>query len=89
MTKYDITCDVEDFSKSMKEILFLVKNMKKTPWSKCANNYLLNCLNDKLNMLYALAENPVHWEHAKELCIDIGNFAMMIRDNIDKRKGYK
>jgi len=73
------------FSFKMVEKLF--KNRRKSHWSTVGCDYLLDRLIEELEEL-----KEARGGSADEIiseCADVGNFAMMIADNVCNREGWK
>lgn len=64
-----------------------VKNMSKPHWSTASNDELYNFMEDKMYELDGMiSDSKVDVDRQKKLCAHIGNFAMMIHDNLGGNK---
>lgn len=74
---------VFDFAEKM--VLKLEKNRHKQHWSVCDTIYLFDrLLQEVAELKEALERNSV--ENMVSECCDVANFAMMLADNLTKRK---
>ncbi len=63
------------------------KNMSKPHWCTTSNDKLYNFLEDKMYELDGMiSDSKVDVDRQKKLCADIGNYAMMILDNLGGNK---
>ena len=64
-----------------------VKNMSKPHWCTASNDELYNFLEDKMFELDGMISDPKEQtDRQKKVCADIGNYAMMIHDNLGGNK---
>ena len=68
------------------------RNLEKTHWSKCSNDYLLRLIDEKVVKLkaYSLtASLSMGTSQSTKLLVDIANLSAMIRDNLEYGHGNK
>jgi hypothetical protein len=75
--------EVKEFAEAMEEQL--KKNDWKMGWNACSDLYLQEKIVDKFHKLRRELEEDLD---AEDTCIDLGNYIMMLYDNIRIRKEY-